>query len=185
MTEVEMEALQKEGYKALVKTEKKRKASGKLRPITPKEELSKKAKKPKKPKSFEDISVPTPVLKSKPEPHPRAIADPEPVPAEAPNFPAEETEMVIEEEPLPEVDEETMEILRDKAMEVVQQTADEAAAAAEGPHHRRPPLPRDGGYLLHAWRATFAHPTTGESVSFCAPPPPELCTQEEMAAVAV
>lgn len=38
----------------------------------------------------------------------------------------------------------------------------------------RPPLPRDTGYLLHAWRAELRHPASGEWVRFIAPPPPEL-----------
>ena len=38
----------------------------------------------------------------------------------------------------------------------------------------RPPLPRDIGYALHAWRVELPHPTSGERVSFCAPPPPLL-----------
>ena len=60
--------------------------------------------------------------------------------------------------------------------------AEEAArgASAAGAERPRPPLPRDGGYLLHAWRAAFAHPATRERVSFCAPPPPALCTQAEL-----
>ena len=49
-------------------------------------------------------------------------------------------------------------------------------AAAEGD---RPPLPRDGGYLLHAFRATLPHPASGELVSFEAEPPPELALPGE------
>ena len=43
----------------------------------------------------------------------------------------------------------------------------------------RPPLPRDGGYLLHAWRALLPHPVTGEMVTFTAAPPPRLRTESE------
>ena len=39
---------------------------------------------------------------------------------------------------------------------------------------QRPPLPRDDGYLLHAWSTTLRHPVTGQEMSFSAPPPPEL-----------
>ena len=48
-----------------------------------------------------------------------------------------------------------------------------------GRHESRPPLPRDAGYLLHAWRATLPHPASGELVTFTAPCPPELCTRVE------
>ena len=44
----------------------------------------------------------------------------------------------------------------------------------------RPPLPRDGGYLLHAWRALLPHPVTGEMVTFTAAPPPRLRTESRV-----
>ena len=43
----------------------------------------------------------------------------------------------------------------------------------------RPPLPRDTGYLLHAWRVEFPHPATGEAVVLHAPPPAPLCVAGE------
>lgn len=43
----------------------------------------------------------------------------------------------------------------------------------------RPPLPRDTGYWLHAWRIELAHPATGERVTLCAPPPAALCVAGE------
>ncbi len=43
-----------------------------------------------------------------------------------------------------------------------------------------PGLPGDGGYLLHAERLQFVHPTTGERVTMTATPPPELQTHEEL-----
>ena len=45
-----------------------------------------------------------------------------------------------------------------------------------------PGLPGDGGYFLHAERLEFVHPATGEHVSFTAPPPSELRTQQESTA---
>ncbi len=44
----------------------------------------------------------------------------------------------------------------------------------------RVPLPRDGGYLLHAWRAELPHPASGDPISFCAPPPLALCVEGEV-----
>lgn len=44
---------------------------------------------------------------------------------------------------------------------------------------RDPGLPGDGGYLLHAERLQFAHPTTGQRMDVTATPPLELCTQAE------
>ena len=49
--------------------------------------------------------------------------------------------------------------------------------AAAGVAEARPPLPRDCGYHLHAWRVELPHPTSGERVSFEAPPPPSLCAE--------
>lgn len=46
-------------------------------------------------------------------------------------------------------------------------------------HH--PGLPGDGGYFLHAERLQFTHPTTGQSMTVTATPPPELRTREEFA----
>ena len=43
----------------------------------------------------------------------------------------------------------------------------------------RPALPRDAGYLLHAWRAELSHPTTGEQLVLLAPPPAELALAGE------
>lgn len=43
----------------------------------------------------------------------------------------------------------------------------------------RPPLPRDTGYLLHAWRVEFPHPATGEAIMLHAPPPAPLCVAGE------
>ena len=45
----------------------------------------------------------------------------------------------------------------------------------------RPPLPRDTGYLLHAWRLEFPHPSTGDTVMLVAPPPAPLCDAGEEA----
>ena len=45
---------------------------------------------------------------------------------------------------------------------------------------RRPGLPGDGGYLLHAEKLEFTHPGTGERMSLTATPPPELQTREEL-----
>jgi 23S rRNA pseudouridine1911/1915/1917 synthase len=45
-------------------------------------------------------------------------------------------------------------------------------------HH--PGLPGDGGYFLHAEKLQFAHPTTGESMTVIAAPPPELQTHAEL-----
>jgi 23S rRNA pseudouridine1911/1915/1917 synthase len=45
---------------------------------------------------------------------------------------------------------------------------------------RRPGLPGDGGYLLHAEKLEFTHPETGERMSLTATPPPELQTREEL-----
>ena len=49
--------------------------------------------------------------------------------------------------------------------------------ATEAETEGRPPLPRDGGYLLHAWRVELPHPVSGERVSFEAQPPPSLLVQ--------
>ena len=54
-----------------------------------------------------------------------------------------------------------------------------SAAAQITQSCERPPLPRDGGYLLHAFRATLPHPVSGKLVSFCARPPRELCLPSE------
>jgi len=43
----------------------------------------------------------------------------------------------------------------------------------------RPPLPRDTGYLLHAWRLAFPHPLSGALVTVHAPPPAALCAAGE------
>ena len=45
---------------------------------------------------------------------------------------------------------------------------------------RRPGLPGDGGYLLHAEKLEFTHPQTGERMTVTATPPPELQTHEEL-----
>jgi 23S rRNA pseudouridine1911/1915/1917 synthase len=42
-----------------------------------------------------------------------------------------------------------------------------------------PGLPGDGGYLLHAERLEFEHPTTGRQMIVTAAPPPPLQTQDE------
>lgn len=47
---------------------------------------------------------------------------------------------------------------------------------------RHPGLPGDGGYLLHAERLQFAHPTTGQRMTLTAPPPPLLQTCRESTA---
>ena len=59
--------------------------------------------------------------------------------------------------------------------------ADEAAGdAARGDAGvGRVALPRDGGYLLHALRATLPHPESGELISVGAPPPAALCVEGE------
>jgi len=44
----------------------------------------------------------------------------------------------------------------------------------------RPPLPRDVGYLLHAFRTEFAHPVTGATMIFEIPPPSALCLEGEI-----
>jgi len=41
-------------------------------------------------------------------------------------------------------------------------------------------LPGDGGYSLHAERLQFAHPSTGETMTVTATPPPELQTHQEL-----
>lgn len=43
----------------------------------------------------------------------------------------------------------------------------------------RPALPRDAGYLLHAWRAELDHPTSGKRLVLLAPPPAELALEGE------
>lgn len=43
----------------------------------------------------------------------------------------------------------------------------------------RPGLPGDGGYLLHAERLQFMHPSTRELMTLSATPPPELRMQED------
>ncbi|KAL1496245.1 hypothetical protein AB1Y20_016208 [Prymnesium parvum] len=43
----------------------------------------------------------------------------------------------------------------------------------------RPPLPRDGGYLLHALRVELEHPVSGERMTLYAAPPAELCVEGE------
>lgn len=53
---------------------------------------------------------------------------------------------------------------------------------AEESGRERPPLPRDGGYLLHAWRASLPHPASGERMSFETPPPRALCLPGESTA---
>ena len=45
---------------------------------------------------------------------------------------------------------------------------------------RRPGLPGDGGYLLHAEQLQFAHPATGHAMTVTAAPPPDLQTREEL-----
>ena len=50
---------------------------------------------------------------------------------------------------------------------------------AGGGLKRRPGLPGDGGYHLHAERLQFAHPTTGKQMTLVAPPPPALQTRKE------
>ena len=45
-------------------------------------------------------------------------------------------------------------------------------------HH--PGLPGDGGYLLHAERLQFAHPSTGKRMTLTADPPPALQTRVEL-----
>jgi 23S rRNA pseudouridine1911/1915/1917 synthase len=42
-----------------------------------------------------------------------------------------------------------------------------------------PGLPGDGGYLLHAERLEFEHPTTGRQMIVAATPPPQLQTHDE------
>lgn len=44
---------------------------------------------------------------------------------------------------------------------------------------RRPPLPGDCGYHLHAMRLAFRHPRTGEDLEVFSPPPPPLRTPDE------
>ena len=51
---------------------------------------------------------------------------------------------------------------------------------AGGGLKQHPGLPGDGGYLLHAERLQFTHPSTGERVAMTATPPPELQTHEEL-----
>lgn len=46
--------------------------------------------------------------------------------------------------------------------------------AAGGGLKQNPGLPGDGGYLLHAERLQFLHPSTGEPMTVTATPPPEL-----------
>ena len=43
----------------------------------------------------------------------------------------------------------------------------------------RPGLPGDGGYLLHAERLQFSHPSTGQRMTLTAAPPPPLLTRDE------
>ncbi|BDP42687.1 RNA pseudouridine synthase [Deinococcus aetherius] len=57
-------------------------------------------------------------------------------------------------------------------------------APGGGPLPDLPGLPGDGGYLLHAGRLAFTHPLTGERLTLCVPPPPELRTREERRASA-
>ena len=52
--------------------------------------------------------------------------------------------------------------------------AESLSGAPDAKYEARPPLPRDGGYALHAWRVELPHPTSGELMSFCAPAPPLL-----------
>lgn len=54
---------------------------------------------------------------------------------------------------------------------------------AGGGIKHQPGLPGDGGYSLHAERLQFVHPTTGQSMTVTAAPPPELQTQAELAPV--
>ena len=57
---------------------------------------------------------------------------------------------------------------------------EERGAEGEGQSSEsRPPLPRDLGYLLHAYRATLPHPVSGARVTFCAQPPRELCVDTD------
>jgi len=51
---------------------------------------------------------------------------------------------------------------------------------AGGGIKQHPGLPGDGGYSLHAERLQFAHPTTGQSMTVTATPPPELQTHQEL-----
>jgi 23S rRNA pseudouridine1911/1915/1917 synthase len=51
---------------------------------------------------------------------------------------------------------------------------------AGGALKANPGLPGDGGYLLHAERLEFTHPSTGELMTVAATPPPELQTQAEL-----
>jgi 23S rRNA pseudouridine1911/1915/1917 synthase len=53
---------------------------------------------------------------------------------------------------------------------------------AGGGLKRHPGLPGDGGYLLHAERLQFAHPTTGERMALTAAPPATLLTRKESVA---
>jgi 23S rRNA pseudouridine1911/1915/1917 synthase len=46
-----------------------------------------------------------------------------------------------------------------------------------------PGLPGDSGYFLHAERLRFAHPATGQHMTFTATPPPELQTHAELVLV--
>ncbi len=56
---------------------------------------------------------------------------------------------------------------------------------AGGGLKRHPGLPGDGGYLLHAERLQFAHPSTGAVMSLHAPVPPPLQTRGEQDAASV
>ncbi len=53
--------------------------------------------------------------------------------------------------------------------------------AAGGSLMHHPGLPGDGGYLLHAERLAFAHPTTGAPTTITARPPQALLTLKELA----
>jgi 23S rRNA pseudouridine1911/1915/1917 synthase len=56
----------------------------------------------------------------------------------------------------------------------------DAVYAPGGRPKAHPGLPGDGGYFLHAEQLELVHPVSGERVSFCAIPPPELRTKDEL-----
>lgn len=51
--------------------------------------------------------------------------------------------------------------------------------ANDSANEERPPLPRDVGYLLHAFEVVLQHPTSGETMTLRAAPPAELCVEGE------
>ena len=55
-----------------------------------------------------------------------------------------------------------------------------AAAGDDGSGGARPPLPRDTGYLLHAWSVQLRHPASGEELTLHAPPPAALSLDGEL-----